>query len=130
MNGAMLFGWRVVKHVKSNAIVYGATRPDAGIGADKMKPRGRQPDCGLKAARPAVAERQRGLQRRVFPRSRTVDCGGGGGRNGGDSTGRFGARRRSNRGGGTNETGHGIHRHAGTSALTDEPVNQRELGRQ
>jgi phosphoribosylaminoimidazolecarboxamide formyltransferase / IMP cyclohydrolase len=33
---AMLFGWRVVKHVKSNAIVY--TKPDRtlGIGAGQM----------------------------------------------------------------------------------------------
>jgi len=33
---AMLFGWRVVKHVKSNAIVYGATDRTLGIGAGQM----------------------------------------------------------------------------------------------
>ena len=33
---AMLFGWRVVKHVKSNAIVYAATDRTLGIGAGQM----------------------------------------------------------------------------------------------
>jgi phosphoribosylaminoimidazolecarboxamide formyltransferase/IMP cyclohydrolase len=33
---AMLFGWRVVKHVKSNAIVYGAGDRTLGIGAGQM----------------------------------------------------------------------------------------------
>ena len=34
--GAMLFGWRVVKHVKSNAIVYVAPDRTLGIGAGQM----------------------------------------------------------------------------------------------
>src|SRR2546427_6492866 len=33
---AMLFGWRVVKHVKSNAIVYVGKDPTLGIGAGQM----------------------------------------------------------------------------------------------
>jgi phosphoribosylaminoimidazolecarboxamide formyltransferase/IMP cyclohydrolase len=33
---AMLFGWRVVKHVKSNAIVYAANDRTLGIGAGQM----------------------------------------------------------------------------------------------
>jgi phosphoribosylaminoimidazolecarboxamide formyltransferase/IMP cyclohydrolase len=33
---AMLFGWRVVKHVKSNAIVYAAPDRTLGIGAGQM----------------------------------------------------------------------------------------------
>jgi phosphoribosylaminoimidazolecarboxamide formyltransferase/IMP cyclohydrolase len=33
---AMLFGWRVVKHVKSNAIVYAATDRTLGVGAGQM----------------------------------------------------------------------------------------------
>ena len=33
---AMLFGWRVVKHVKSNAIVFADTRRTLGIGAGQM----------------------------------------------------------------------------------------------
>jgi phosphoribosylaminoimidazolecarboxamide formyltransferase/IMP cyclohydrolase len=33
---ALLFGWRVVKHVKSNAIVYGAADRTLGIGAGQM----------------------------------------------------------------------------------------------
>ena len=31
----MLFGWRIVKHVKSNAIVYTAADRTLGIGAGK-----------------------------------------------------------------------------------------------
>jgi len=34
--GAMLFGWHVVKHVKSNAIVYAASDRTLGIGAGQM----------------------------------------------------------------------------------------------
>ena len=33
---AMLFGWRVVKHVKSNAIVYAGPERTLGIGAGQM----------------------------------------------------------------------------------------------
>ena len=33
---AMLFGWRVVKHVKSNAIVYVAADRTLGVGAGQM----------------------------------------------------------------------------------------------
>src|SRR4029077_20610793 len=33
---AMLFSWRVVKHVKSNAIVYAAADRTLGIGAGQM----------------------------------------------------------------------------------------------
>ena len=33
---AMLFGWRAVKHVKSNAIVYAAADRTLGIGAGQM----------------------------------------------------------------------------------------------
>jgi len=32
----MIFGWRVVKHVKSNAIVYATTDRTLGIGAGQM----------------------------------------------------------------------------------------------
>ena len=33
---AMLFGWRVVKHVKSNAIVYAGADRTIGVGAGQM----------------------------------------------------------------------------------------------
>ncbi len=33
---AMLFGWKVVKHVKSNAIVYATSERTLGIGAGQM----------------------------------------------------------------------------------------------
>jgi len=41
----MLFGWRVVKHVKSTLCVC-RRRPDAGVGAAD-EPRGREPDRGV-----------------------------------------------------------------------------------
>src|SRR5439155_7439484 len=33
---AMLFGWRIVKHVKSNAIVFASAERTLGIGAGQM----------------------------------------------------------------------------------------------
>ena len=33
---AMLFGWKVVKHVKSNAIVYASNERTLGVGAGQM----------------------------------------------------------------------------------------------
>ena len=69
---AMLFGWRVVKHVKSNAIVYCGADRDAGHWRGPDEPRGRQPHCGLEGGRgETVAQGQRGLQRCVLSRSPT-----------------------------------------------------------
>ena len=135
----MLFGWRVVKHVKSNAIVYAAADRTLGIGAGQMS--------RVDASRIAVwkaGEAKLSLKGSVvcsdafFPFPGRFDCGGGGGRDGGDSTGRFGAGRGSDCGGGRAEHGDGVHRHAAFPALksaierdayrsTDQPVNQREL---
>ena len=98
---AMLFGWRVAKHVKSNAIVYAAADRTLGIGAGQMS--------RVDASRIAVwkaGEAKLSLKGSVvcsdafFPFPGWFDCRGGSGRDGRDSTGRFGARRRSHRGGG------------------------------
>ena len=98
---AMLFGWRVVKHVKSNAIVYVAADRTLGIGAGQMSRVDASRIAVWKAGEAKlVAQGQRGLQRRLFPVSRRFDCGGGGRGDGGDSTGRFGAGRGSDCGGG------------------------------
>ena len=78
--------------------------PDAGHRRGADEPRGCQPHRGLEGGRgEAFAQRQRGLQRRLFSVSRRIDCGGGSGRDGGDPAGRFGARRGSDCGGGRAE---------------------------
>ncbi len=65
---AMLFGWRVVKHVKSNAIVYASRDRTLGIGAGQMARVDSSRIAIWKAQRGgALAERKRRLQRRIFP---------------------------------------------------------------
>jgi len=87
---AMLFGWRVVKHVKSNAIVYAAADRTLGIGAGQMSRVDASRIAVWKAAKQNFCSRAAWFAATHFFRSRTVDCGGGGGCNGGDPTGRFG----------------------------------------
>ena len=98
---AMLFGWRVVKHVKSNAIVYAADDRTLGIGAGQMS--------RVDASRIAVwkaGEAELSLKGSVvcsdafFPFPDGLIAAAEAGRHGGDSTGRFGARRGSDCGGG------------------------------
>ena len=92
--------------------------PHSGRRRRADEPCGRKPHCGLEGGRSrAFARRQRGLQRRVFPVSGWLDRGGGSGRNGGDSTGRFGEGRGGDCGGGRTRNGDGIHRHAAFPAL-------------
>ena len=71
----MLFGWRVVKHVKSNAIVYAG--PDRTLG-DRRRPdvaRRCVADRDLESAGSrAFAQRQRSRQRRFFPISGWIHC--------------------------------------------------------
>ena len=125
---AMLFGWRVVKHVKSNAIVYAGADRTLGIGAGQMSRVDSSRIAVWKAGEAKLsAQRQRGLQRRLFSVSGRIDRGGGSGRDGGDPAGRFGAGRGSDRGGGRAEPGDGVHRHAAFPALTNQPVNQNKL---
>ena len=64
----MLFGWKVVKHVKSNAIVYVSAGPHIGRRRWPNEPRGFEPNRGLESGRSRIfAAGQRGLQRRVLP---------------------------------------------------------------
>ena len=115
---AMLFGWRVVKHLKSNAILYCRRGPHARHGRGPDEPRGFQPHRGVEGGRgETAAGGQRGLQRRIFPVSRRTHRGGGRGRDGGDPAGRLGEGRGSDRGGGRARDGDGVHRHAAFPAL-------------
>ena len=116
----MLFGWRVVKHVKSNAIVYAGADRTLGIGAGQMSRVDSSRIAVWKAGEAKLSlRRQRGLQRCVFSVSRRIDRGGGSGRDGGDSTGRFGAGRGSDCGGGRARDGDGVHRRAAFPALNN-----------
>ncbi len=120
---AMLFGWRVVKHLKSNAILYCRRGPDARHRRGPDEPRGCQPHRGVEGGRgETAAGRQRGLQRRVLSVSRRPDRGGGCGRDGGDSAGRFGEGCGSDRGGGRARHGDGVHRRAAFPALINRPL--------
>ena len=90
---AMIFGWRVVKHVKSNAIVYAASDRTLGIGAGQMSRVDASRIAVWKASRSRLSlYGQRGRERRLFPFSRWLDRRRGGRRDRGDSARRFGAR--------------------------------------
>ena len=93
---AMLFGWRVVKHVKSNAIVYAKADRTLGIGAGQMSRVDasriaiwKAEEAGLSLKGSAVASDA------FFPFPGRIDCRGRGGRNVRHSTRRISPRRRS-----------------------------------
>ena len=68
------------------------SRPNVGHRRRANEPGGCEPDCRLEGGRSETfAQRQRGLQRRLFPVSGRIDCGGGSGCHGGHPAGRFGA---------------------------------------
>ncbi len=86
---AMLFGWRVVKHLKSNAILYSSSDRTLGVGAGQMS--------RVDSSRIAVwkaGEAKLSLKGSVvcsdafFPFSDGLIAGSGSGLNGGDSAGR------------------------------------------
>ena len=98
---AMLFGWRVVKHLKSNAILYAGEDRTLGTGAGQMSRVDASRIAVWKAGEAKLPfDGQRGLQRRVFPVPRRSDRRGGGGGHGGHPAGRLGERCESHRGGG------------------------------
>ena len=93
---AMLFGWRVVKHVKSNAIVYAKADRTLGIGAGQMSRVDASRIAVWKANEGrAFAQGQRGRERRFFSVPGRADRGGRSWRNLRYSAGRLGSRRRS-----------------------------------
>jgi phosphoribosylaminoimidazolecarboxamide formyltransferase/IMP cyclohydrolase len=115
---AMLFGWRVVKHLKSNAILC-RRRPDARHRRGPDEPRGFQPHRGVEGRRGKTAARgQRGLQRCVLPVSRRSYRGGRSGRDGGDPAGWLGEGCGSHRRRRCSRHGDGVHRRAAFPALS------------
>jgi phosphoribosylaminoimidazolecarboxamide formyltransferase/IMP cyclohydrolase len=114
---AMLFGWRVVKHLKSNAILYVGEGRTLGTGAGQMS--------RVDSSRIAVwkaGEAKLSLAGSVvcsdafFP----FPDGGRGRRDGGDPTGWFSERRGSHRGSGRTRDGDGVHGRATFPALSAE----------
>ena len=93
----LLFAFRVVKHVKSNAIVYAKNLATVAVGAGQMS----RVDAARIAARKAAEigreaglaghadARQRGRLGRLFPLPRRPHRGDRSGRHGGDSTRRI-----------------------------------------
>ena len=112
---SLLFAWKVAKHVKSNAIVFARGWADAGRGRGTDEPRRFSENCGDEGAAAAGGER-RGF-RCVFPVSRRGRGSGARGRDGGDSAGRIGARRRRHRCRRSFEYGDGFHGRATLQAL-------------
>ena len=117
---AMRFGWRVVKHVKSNAIVYSAPDRTLGIGAGQMSRVDSSRIAVWKARGSwALPQGERHCQRRVFPICgrpycrRRCRC---------DlrhSAGRINARRRGDRGCRRTRDGNDFHRRPSFSALKE-----------
>jgi len=120
---ALLFGWKVGKHVKSNSIVYCRGEQTLGVGAGQMARVDssriavwKAGEAGLDLRGSAVASEA------LFPACAPVGAGGGGGGprgpHGGDPAGRRAARRRGDRGGRRARHGHGFHGHPAFPALS------------
>ena len=112
---AMLFGWKVCKHVKSNAIVFARAGQTVGVGAGQMS--------RVDSVKIAVMKAQLPLAGSVvasdafFPFPDGVEEAGKGRRHGGDSAGRLGSRRGRHCRRGPAGNGHGVLRRAAFPAL-------------
>ena len=116
---ALAFGWAVVKHVKSNAVVFASRRRHARDRRRRDLARRRDPP----GAREGGARRHRSArlgarERRVLPVPRRPRGGRGRGRHGVRAARRLGARRRGDRGGGSARRGDGLHGQAPLPALS------------
>ena len=98
---ALLFAWKVCKHVKSNAIVYARLKDGfgqtVGVGAGQMSRVDAARFGAMKAVLPLEGTVAASDAFFPFPDGRGSDCQGG--RDGDDSAGRVGSRRGSGRGG-------------------------------
>jgi AICAR transformylase/IMP cyclohydrolase PurH len=93
----MLFGWKVCKHVKSNAIVYTRGEQTLGVGAGQMARVDSSRIAVWKAGEAGSTSRAPWWRARRCFRLRMADCGGRGGCHLRDSAGRLGPRRRGHR---------------------------------
>jgi phosphoribosylaminoimidazolecarboxamide formyltransferase/IMP cyclohydrolase len=110
---AMMFGWKVGKHVKSNSIVYCRGEQTLGVGAGQFAHRGLESRRGR-----ARSARLRGGERGAVPVCRWLDCRGRCRSDGGDSAGRRDSGCRSDRRGRPAWHGHGLYRQPAFQTLT------------
>ena len=119
------FGWPVVKHVKSNAIVYAASDRTLGMGAGQMSRVDASKIAVWKARESGLlAARQRGVQRCLFPFADGLVGRGRSRRNRGHPTGRLSARCRSDCGGRRTQHGHGFHGRPAFSPLINDSASR------
>ena len=115
---ALLFGWKVSKHVKSNAIVFARESQTVGIGAGQMSRVDSVKIAGDEGGNGGAATGwKRCGVRCVFPVPRWRGRSRQGGRHSSDSAGRVGARCRRDRGGKQSRYGHGLHRNSALPSL-------------
>ena len=120
---AMLFGWRVVKHVKSNAIVYAGADRTLGIGAGQMSRVDASRIAVWKAAEAGLSLKGSAVASDAFfPFADGLIAAAEAGATGRDSAGRFGARRRSDRRRRRAQDGDGLHRRPAFPALSYEAL--------
>ena len=118
---AMLFGWRVVKHVKSNAIVYAGADRTLGIGAGQMSRVDASRIAVWKAAEANLSLKGSAVASDAFfPFPGRIDRRRRSRRDGGDSAGRLGPRQRSHRRRRRARRGDGIHGRPTLPALSRE----------
>ena len=113
---SLLFAWRVCKHVKSNAIVYARDGQTLGVGAGQMSRVDAAKFGAMKAVLPlkgCVAASDA-----FFPFPDGLEAVAAGRRDGGDSAGRLGERRRSDCGRRQTGPGHGLYRDKALPALS------------
>ncbi len=125
---ALRFAWKVVKHVKSNAIVFARAGQTVGVGAGQMSRVDSVKIAAMKAQLPLDGHRRR--LGRLFPVSRRRRGSGQGRRHGGDSAGRLGARQGSDRSGEPSGPGDGHDGPAPFLALDGKQVPNRKPARQ
>ncbi len=122
---AMLFGWRVVKHVKSNAIVYAGADRTLGIGAGQMSRVDASRIAVWKAAEAGLSLKGSAVASDAFfPFRRWIDRRGRSRRDRRDSAGRFGPRRRSDRRRRRAQDGDDLHRRPSFPALKYQPARR------
>ncbi len=112
---AMLFGWKVCKHVKSNAIVFARAGQTVGIGAGQMSRVDSVKIAVMKAQLPLAGSVVASDAFFPFPRWRRGSREGR--RHRRDPAGRLGARCGRHRGCGRAGHGHGVQRRAAFQAL-------------
>ena len=118
----LLFAWRAVRHVRSNAIVLARNGATVGIGAGQAS----------RLVSVEIAVRRAGDRAKLavlasdayFPFPDGIQAAAGAGRHGDHPARRLDPRRDGDRGGGPPSHGHGLHRSAPLPALTGDAAGE------